>query len=161
ERDSRSACQHARFRTRPCRRVFPRSTSTLRHQLGLRRARQPRLSRHGRPLRNLQHRSRQIPLQATATDRPRTPRMTRRAHKSPRSGLTAAQESLNKLWEEHVRHEFATHNTEDTLATMVEDAYVNHIPVLTGGVGRDELREFYSKHFIPRMPPDTEMIPIS
>ncbi|HME89683.1 MAG TPA: ester cyclase [Chthoniobacterales bacterium] len=87
--------------------------------------------------------------------------MTRRANKSPRSGLTAAQESLNKLWEEHVRHEFATHNTEDTLATMVEDAYVNHIPVLTGGVGRDELREFYSKHFIPRMPPDTEMIPIS
>src|SRR3989475_9369403 len=75
--------------------------------------------------------------------------------------LTAAQEVLRQLWEEHVRHEFATHNTEDTLATMVEDAYVNHIPVLTGGVGRDELREFYSKRFIPQMPPDTEMTPIS
>src|SRR5712692_7572511 len=75
--------------------------------------------------------------------------------------LTAAQELLRDLWEEHVRHEFATHNTEETLATMVEDAYVNHIPVLTGGVGRDELREFYSKRFIPQMPPDTEMIPIS
>jgi carboxymethylenebutenolidase len=81
--------------------------------------------------------------------------------KKPGSELSAAQESLSKLWEEHVRHEFATHNTEDTLATMVEDAYVNHIPVLTGGVGRDQLREFYSKHFIPQMPPDTEMIPIS
>ena len=77
------------------------------------------------------------------------------------SGLTAAQEYLRQLWEEHLRHEFATHNTEDTLATMVEDAYVNHIPVLTGGVGRDELREFYSKRFIPQMPPDTEMTPIS
>jgi carboxymethylenebutenolidase len=44
---------------------------------------------------------------------------------------------------------------------MVPDAYVNHIPVLTGGVGRDQLREFYSKHFIPQMPADTEMIPIS
>jgi carboxymethylenebutenolidase len=77
------------------------------------------------------------------------------------SGLSAAQEYLRQLWEEHVRHEFATHNTEDTLATMVEDAYVNHIPVLTGGVGREELREFYSKRFIPQMPPDTEMIPIS
>jgi len=75
--------------------------------------------------------------------------------------LTAAQETLQQLWEEHVRHEFATHKTEDTLATMVEDAYVNHIPVLTGGVGKDELREFYSKRFIPQMPPDTEMIPIS
>lgn len=75
--------------------------------------------------------------------------------------LTAVQETLRQLWEKHVRHEFATHNTEDTLATMVEDAYVNHIPVLTGGVGRDELREFYSKCFIPQMPPDTEMTPIS
>ena len=85
----------------------------------------------------------------------------RRKRKPSRASLTAAQESLSQLWEEHVRHEFATHNTEDTLATMVEDAYVNHIPVLTGGVGRDELREFYSKRFIPQMPPDTEMIPIS
>jgi carboxymethylenebutenolidase len=75
--------------------------------------------------------------------------------------LTTAQEHLRDLWEAHVRYEFATRNTEDTLATMVEDAYVNHIPVLTGGVGRDELREFYSRRFIPQMPPDTEMTPIS
>src|SRR5216684_2928404 len=75
--------------------------------------------------------------------------------------LTAAQETLSQLWDEHVRYEFSTRNTEDTLATMVEDAYVNHIPVLTGGVGRDELREFYSKRFIPQMPPDTEMTPVS
>ncbi|MGE5443955.1 MAG: ester cyclase [Ignavibacteriales bacterium] len=77
------------------------------------------------------------------------------------TSLTTAQEFLRDLWEKHVQCEFATHNTEDTLATMVEDAYVNHIPVLTGGVGRDQLQEFYSKRFIPQMPPDTEMIPIS
>jgi carboxymethylenebutenolidase len=75
--------------------------------------------------------------------------------------LTSAQENLSQLWEEHMRHEFSTRHTEDTLATMVEDAYVNHIPVLTGGVGRNELREFYSKRFIPQMPPDTEMSPVS
>jgi carboxymethylenebutenolidase len=78
-----------------------------------------------------------------------------------RTNLTPAQEALRKLWEEHVQYEFATRNTEDTLATMVEDAYVNHIPVLTGGSGRDELRAFYSKRFIPQMPPDTEMTPVS
>ena len=77
------------------------------------------------------------------------------------NNLSPAQEALRKLWEEHVRYEFSTRNTDDTLATMVDDAYVNHIPVLTGGVGRDELREFYSKRFIPQMPPDTEMIPVS
>ena len=75
--------------------------------------------------------------------------------------LTPAQQRLSELWEEHVRYEFSTRNIEDTLATMIEDAYVNHIPVLTGGSGRDELREFYSKRFIPQMPPDTEMTPVS
>ena len=75
--------------------------------------------------------------------------------------VSATQDTLLQLWEEHVRYEFSTRNTDDTLATMVEDAYVNHIPVLTGGVGRDELREFYSKRFIPQMPPDTEMTPVS
>jgi carboxymethylenebutenolidase len=77
------------------------------------------------------------------------------------NNLSPAQEVLRKLWEEHVQYEFSTRNTEATLATMVEDAYVNHIPVLTGGVGRDELRAFYSKRFIPQMPPDTEMTPVS
>jgi carboxymethylenebutenolidase len=75
--------------------------------------------------------------------------------------LTPAQERLSQLWEEHVRYEFSTRNAHDTLATMVEDAYVNHIPVLTGGSGQNELREFYSKRFIPQMPPDTEMTPVS
>src|SRR6266436_4325901 len=77
------------------------------------------------------------------------------------NNLSPAQQTLRHLWEEHVQYEFSTRNTEDTLATMVEDAYVNHIPVLTGGSGRDELREFYSKRFIPQMPPDTEMTPVS
>jgi carboxymethylenebutenolidase len=80
---------------------------------------------------------------------------------SANENLTSAQQRLIELWEEHVRYEFSTRDTDDTLATMVEDAYVNHIPVLTGGVGRDQLREFYSKRFIPQMPPDTEMTPVS
>ena len=87
--------------------------------------------------------------------------MTKAKKRDTDTNLTAAQKRLSQLWDEHVRHEFSTRHTEHTLATMVEDAYVNHIPVLTGGVGRDELREFYSKRFIPHMPPDTEMMPVS
>jgi len=68
---------------------------------------------------------------------------------------------LAQLWEEHTRHEFATRDTEATLETMVEDAYVNHIPVLTGGYGKEALRRFYSRDFIPSMPPDTTLTPIS
>jgi hypothetical protein len=59
---------------------------------------------------------------------------------------------LVRLWEDHIRHEFETRSTDDTLDTMVEDAYVDHVPVLTGGSGKAELREFYATHFIPRMP---------
>src|SRR4029434_1218024 len=77
------------------------------------------------------------------------------------ANTAAREEFLCNLWEEHMRHELATHDTEETLATMVDDAYVNHIPVLTGGVGKDALREFYSKRFIPQMPPDSEGIPVS
>src|SRR5207244_5563104 len=87
--------------------------------------------------------------------------MRKRNKRETGANLSAAQEVLLKLWEEHVRHEFTTRHTEDTLATMVEDAYLNHIPVLTGGVGKQQLREFYSKRFIPQMPPDTEMVPLS
>ena len=66
-----------------------------------------------------------------------------------------------QLWEEHTRYEFLTRDTESTLATMVEDAYVNHVPVLTGGVGKSALRTFYSVDFIPKMPPDTKLTPVS
>ena len=71
------------------------------------------------------------------------------------------QQILTRLWEEHVRYEFETKNTDDTLATMVEDACVNHVPVMTGGFGKPELRQFYATHFIPKMPPDLEMTPVS
>ena len=76
-------------------------------------------------------------------------------------GFRNAQKSLSDKWDEHVKYEFATRDTEETLKTMVTDAYVNHVPVLTGGVGHDQLREFYSQRFIPQMPPDTSMTPVS
>ena len=78
-----------------------------------------------------------------------------------KGGLTPEQRVLNDIWEEHLGDEFTTQDTNATIDTMVPDACVNHIPVLTGGVGREQLREFYSRHFIPRMPPDTEIVPVS
>lgn len=71
------------------------------------------------------------------------------------------KQDLVRLWEEHIAHEFQTHDTEATLDTMVADAYVNHVPVLTGGYGREALRAFYSKDFIPTMPPDFTITPVS
>lgn len=75
--------------------------------------------------------------------------------------LTAAQQMLSDLWDEHMRHEFDTKDTAATLATMVEDAHVNHVPVMTGGGGRSELHTFYARHFIPKMPPDFAVVPVA
>ena len=69
--------------------------------------------------------------------------------------------NLSELWEQHTAHEFSTRDTEATLATMVENAYVNHVPVMTGGYGKEALRAFYSRDFISKMPPDTALTPVS
>src|SRR6202046_3920075 len=55
----------------------------------------------------------------------------------------------------------STKDTEATLATMTDDAYVNHVPVMTGGYGKAALRHFYSRDFIPSMPPDTTITAVS
>jgi carboxymethylenebutenolidase len=75
--------------------------------------------------------------------------------------LTPAQAALQAIWEEHTRHEFVTRSTENVLATMVDDAYVNNIPVMIGGVGKAALGEYYSKYVISQIPPDFKLVPIS
>jgi carboxymethylenebutenolidase len=66
---------------------------------------------------------------------------------------------LERVWAEHLDGEFGIKDVEATLATMVDDAYVNHMPVNTGGRGKEELRAFYRDVFIPSWPSDLEMTP--
>jgi carboxymethylenebutenolidase len=70
-------------------------------------------------------------------------------------------QELEALWAEHTKNEFVTRDLQSTLDTMVDDAYVNHIPTMTGAVGKEALRTFYGHDFIPCMPPDTTLTPIS
>jgi carboxymethylenebutenolidase len=70
-------------------------------------------------------------------------------------------QELEQRWAEHLKGEFEIKDVEATLATMVEDAYVNHMPVNTGGRGKDALRRFYRDDFIPSWPEDLEMIPVN
>src|SRR5512132_448508 len=56
-----------------------------------------------------------------------------------------AVKNLSQVWEQHTVCEFVTRDTEATLATMVDDAYVNHVPVLTGGYGKHALRTLRSR----------------
>ena len=68
---------------------------------------------------------------------------------------------LEALWEQHTTYEFVKRDVAATMQTMVTEPYVNHIPVMTGGVGQRDLSRFYAHHFIPKCPADIKLVPIS
>jgi carboxymethylenebutenolidase len=80
---------------------------------------------------------------------------------SQQHALTAEQQKLNDLWDAHLRAEFEAHSADEAIKTMVANPLVNHVPVMTGGSGREEVYEFYAKHFLNQRPPDMEMVPVS
>jgi len=75
--------------------------------------------------------------------------------------VTLSPQQLEHLWAEHIKGEFESKDVEATLATMVEDAHVNHMPVNTGGRGKAALRAFYRDDFIPSWPEDLQMTPVN
>lgn len=64
---------------------------------------------------------------------------------------------LEAIWDEHTEFEFGERAVEKTMGTMVQEPYVNHIPTLTGGIGRERLTNFYRHHFVFNNPDDTAM----
>ncbi len=52
------------------------------------------------------------------------------------------------LFAQHTYHEFTTRDVDATMATMIDEPYVKHVPTLAGGVGHDHLKRFYQYHFV-------------
>jgi carboxymethylenebutenolidase len=77
------------------------------------------------------------------------------------SAEPADHTDLAAVFDDHVAAEFVHLDLEATMATMTDDPYVNHVPVMTGGVGADAVREFYGSHFIGKWPQDTSITPVS
>ena len=75
--------------------------------------------------------------------------------------LTAEEQRLGDIWQEHVRAEFNAHSADEAMATMVANPLVNGVPVMMGGDGKEEVYQFYAKYFLPQIPPDTEMVSVS
>lgn len=69
--------------------------------------------------------------------------------------LTANEQAMAEMWQRHMAAEFEKKSIDDTMATMTSEPFVNHVPVMTGGVGFERVRHFYSNYFIPGQPPDT------
>jgi carboxymethylenebutenolidase len=64
---------------------------------------------------------------------------------------------LEAIWDEHCKYEFGERDVQATMNTMVAEPYVNHIPTMTGGIGKERLTAFYTQHFIFANPEDTEL----
>jgi carboxymethylenebutenolidase len=70
--------------------------------------------------------------------------------------------NLGAVFDAHVRAEFIDKDVAATMATMVAEPYLTHVPTLTGGTGRSEVEQsFYRDHFVGHWPDDVEVIPLS
>ena len=77
------------------------------------------------------------------------------------SDIHPAQQAMLDSFQQHMNAEM-TGDIDATMATMTDTPYVNHVPVMTGGVGRKGVRNFYSNHLVGKFfPPDAELINVS
>jgi carboxymethylenebutenolidase len=75
--------------------------------------------------------------------------------------LTPEQQKMAEIWGKHTMCEFETKDVDETMRTMTDEPHVNHVPVMTGGCGRENVRDFYSKYFIPCQPQDVGLALVS
>lgn len=71
------------------------------------------------------------------------------------------RKDLGEIFDKHVSHEFVDHDVDATMKTMVKEPIVHHVPLLTGGVGFDNVYNFYKNDFVGKMPADTKITSIS
>jgi carboxymethylenebutenolidase len=88
-------------------------------------------------------------------------RADNRVREEPMADADPDRVDLGAVFDAHVRHEFVDRDVDATMATMTAEPYVNHVPVMTGGVGRDAVRRFYAEHFIGQWPADTAITHVS
>jgi carboxymethylenebutenolidase len=75
--------------------------------------------------------------------------------------MTPEEQKLTEVFQEHSMAEFVARDPEAALSSMVDNPYVMNFPILKGGVGKEAVRAFYSKEFIPQIPSDVEVIPVT
>ncbi len=89
-------------------------------------------------------------------------KMTRKKNKNNKTkSIKRKRYSLGAVFDKHVKHEFQDRDVDATMKTMVGEPYVHHVPMMTGGIGYDNVYNFYKNHFVGKMPDDTKIERIS
>ena len=77
------------------------------------------------------------------------------------SNLDANQQAMVDLFDRHVKAELEG-DIETTMDTMIDQPHLTNVPLITGGIGREGVRDFYANHLVGKFfPPDVEMINVS
>jgi len=77
------------------------------------------------------------------------------------TGAGLSRQAMLDLFERHVGAELAG-NLDVTMATMNDTPYLNHVPTMAGGFGREAVRAFYRDHLVGKFfPPDMKMTSVS
>lgn len=80
---------------------------------------------------------------------------------STANDLSTTQAMMLETFGRHMTAEM-TGDLETTMETMTDNPHLNHVPVMTGGVGGEGVREFYRDHLVGKFfPPDVEIISVS
>lgn len=75
--------------------------------------------------------------------------------------LSEQHQKMVDLFQSHVGAELDG-DLDTTMATMSAEPYLNHVPTMAGGVGRDGVRAFYRDHLVGKFfPPDVQIKTVS
>lgn len=78
-----------------------------------------------------------------------------------KENLSPSQQAMIDLFQQHVTAELAG-DIVTTMATMTDEPHLNHVPLMTGGSGKEAVRKFYTNHLVGKFfPPDVNMITVS
>ena len=69
--------------------------------------------------------------------------------------------NLGNIFDKHVKFEFEDKDVELTMKTMVNEPYVHHVLVMTGGIGYEGVYNFYKNDSVGKMPKDVKIKRIS
>jgi carboxymethylenebutenolidase len=85
----------------------------------------------------------------------------KRKQNNKKAKIKKKRPNFGAVFDQHVTCEFQDHDVDATMKTMVREPYVHHVPMMTGGIGYDNVYEFYKNHFVGKMPEDTKIERIS
>jgi carboxymethylenebutenolidase len=72
-----------------------------------------------------------------------------------------AEPKLAEIWDEHTAQEFVHQDVDATMRTMTANPHVITVSLAMGGRGWNEVRDYYARYFIGRIPRDIRLEPLS